>query len=505
VTLAAERGLGGPSHGDRRSRAAFPRRSWASPQPFVLRDTPFNDAVAVAGVRRWAEVAVTYQRRVVLLDALAAVAVGALFMGSLYGGDVETALLVCASALAFVVLVSLMRGYETKALGDGPTEFQALIRAGGTAMVLLMGLSYAFQAEISRALVFVGVPATVLLALVGRYAHRRFLHADRAQGSSMKPTLVVGDGESVARVVADLSRAPYHGYLVTGICLPSLDEDCPTPGVPLVGAVAVVDRAVEVVVVAGSHLSGEALRRLSWALDRAGAQLIVAPDLVEVTAPRLTLRPAAGLSLLEVEVGAPATRMLAKATLDRLLGSALLLAVAPLIAVAALAVRVTSPGPAFYRQTRVGVDGNPFTMWKLRSMYLDADARRDALLEQSDGSGVLFKMRKDPRVTPVGRVLRRYSLDELPQLLNVVLGDMSLVGPRPPLAEEVAAYADMVHRRLRVKPGLTGLWQVSGRSDLSWDEAVRLDLRYVDNWSVTMDLMILWKTVRAVATGSGAY
>ena len=197
--------------------------------------------------------------------------------------------------------------------------------------------------------------------------------------------------------------------------------------------------------------------------------------------------------------------MLAKAVMDRALGLCALVVLAPVILTAALAVRLTSPGPAFYRQTRVGVDGRDFTIWKLRSMYRDADRRRAELLARSDGDGLLFKMAHDPRVTPVGRVLRRFSLDELPQFFNVVRGDMSLVGPRPPLREEVLAYHDAVHQRLRVKPGITGLWQVSGRSDLPWDESIRLDLRYVDNWSVTMDLMILWKTFRAVVSGAGAY
>ena len=177
-------------------------------------------------------------------------------------------------------------------------------------------------------------------------------------------------------------------------------------------------------------------------------------------------------------------RMAAKTALDRTLGGLIMLVALPVILVAALAVRLTSPGPAFYKQTRIGVDGAEFTMWKLRTMYVDADRRRAELLGSSEGNAILFKMRHDPRVTSVGRVLRKYSLDELPQLFNVVRGDMSLVGPRPPLAEEVAAYADAVQRRLRVRPGLTGLWQVSGRSDLSWEESVKLDLRYVDNWSV---------------------
>ena len=160
----------------------------------------------------------------------------------------------------------------------------------------------------------------------------------------------------------------------------------------------------------------------------------------------------------------------------------------------------------FFRQTRIGVDGRTFTMFKLRSMVVDAEAQRtEDLLAQSNRDGLMFKMRRDPRVTRVGGVLRRFSLDELPQLLNVVVGDMSLVGPRPPLQSEYEAYHDAVHRRLRVRPGLTGLWQVSGRADLSWDESVRLDLRYVDNWSIALDMLILWKTARAVIRGSGAY
>jgi lipopolysaccharide/colanic/teichoic acid biosynthesis glycosyltransferase len=166
-------------------------------------------------------------------------------------------------------------------------------------------------------------------------------------------------------------------------------------------------------------------------------------------------------------------------------------------------VRASSPGPALFRQTRVGKDGVEFTILKFRTMREDAEARRVELV--TDGHGILFKIRQDPRVTPVGAWLRRYSLDEVPQLINVLRGQMSLVGPRPPLPEEVAGYGDDVRRRLVVRPGMTGLWQVSGRSDLSWEESVRLDLRYVENWSLTLDLQILWKTWSAVARGSGAY
>ena len=484
------------------------RRSWASSQPFVQRLTPFNDASAREHL--WSHRAAAYRARVVVLDGFAALTATLLIGLPIYGPGPLLAAVVAGGVVGFVVLVALARGYEAGELGDGPAEFQALLRSGAWAVVALMTASYLTKAEISRLLVFGGVPAAVAIAVIARYFHRRVLHHQRSHGEAMMRTLIVGQADAAARVVADLAGAPYHGYQVTGVCVPSLTDAQPVAGVPVVGAVAdvaqvVADRAIDVVVVSGSTLNGEALRRLSWALDRAGAKLIVVPDILEVTAPRLTVKPTAGLSLLEVEVGATRRRLLAKAAMDRTVGLALLVAAAPVIGVAALAVRLTSPGPAFYRQTRVGVDGSTFTMWKLRSMYVDADQRRSDLAASNEGAGVLFKMRRDPRVTPVGRLLRRFSLDELAQLVNVVKGDMSLVGPRPPLAAEVEGYEDAVHRRLRVKPGLTGLWQVSGRSDLSWDESVRLDLRYVDNWSVAMDLMILWKTGRAVLGGSGAY
>lgn len=457
----------------------------------------------------WAQLAGHYRRRVIAVDAAAALAVGcavSLWTTSLGAASV---LVGAGVAAVFVALVALVRGYEARELGDGPAEFQAILRAGAWLAGLAVTVEFLLDAGVTLVQIGTGAPALVLVTVAGRYAHRRVLHRARAHGVAMMRTLVVGEAADVARVADDLSRAPYHGYQVAGACVPDLDEE-PLVDLPVLGAVAdipqvVADRAIDVVVLAGQPLGGDALRRLSWALDRAGAQLIVVPDIVEVAAPRLTVRPTAGLSLLEVEVGAPRRRLLAKAVIDRAVGAVALLLTAPVIGVAALAVRITSPGPAFYAQTRVGVDGRTFTMWKLRSMYTEADQLRKALLEHNEGAGPLFKMRHDPRVTPVGRVLRRFSFDELPQLVNVVRGDMSLVGPRPPLVEEVAGYPDPVHRRLRVKPGLTGLWQVSGRSDLSWEESVRLDLRYTDNWSVAMDLLILWKTARAVMGGHGAY
>jgi exopolysaccharide biosynthesis polyprenyl glycosylphosphotransferase len=497
------------SSGERRGRSAGVRRSWASAQPFEPRRAP-HAVPADVDSRRWRVVARGYVRNTVILDTFVAVLVGAAAMAVRMGAGLPTLgwALVCAGL--FVATVAVFRGYDADSLGDGPTEFQAVLRGGLGVAVALMTAAFVLDVEIPRTTVFLGVPALVAATSVARYAHRHRLHHRRTVGDAMMRTVVVGESGAVEQVVGELSAAPHHGYQVTGVCLPSLDNDAPLIGRPVLGAISdlpqvVVDNAIDVVIVAGHYLSGGALRRLSWALGRTSAQLVVAPDLVEVTGPRLSVRPTAGLSLLEVEIGAPRRRLIAKAVLDRTVATLALVLLSPLIGMAALAVKLTSEGPVFYRQTRVGIDGTTFTIWKLRSMYVDADARRDLLLAQNEGQGLLFKMRQDPRVTPVGRVLRRYSIDELPQLFNVFRGEMSLVGPRPPLVSEVEAYPDMVQRRLHVKPGLTGLWQVSGRSDLSWDEAVRLDLRYVDNWSVAMDLMILWKTGRAVFAGSGAY
>jgi len=410
----------------------------------------------------------------------------------------------------FVALVASSRGYMRKSLGSAPAEFESALRGVVLLGLGLMAATFTWQLDVPRRLVFFGLPLLWVLSWADRHGRRRRLHRARERGEAMVPTLVVGRVGEVVRLVDKLRASPYHGFEPTAACLPDPEALGRVNGIDVVGGLAdivqaAVDRNIEVVVLSMSSLSGDALRRLSWALGRAKVDLVVAPDLVEVAGPRLTLRPAAGVSLLDVEVEAPRRRLLTKSIMDRSLATiGLAVSLVP-VALAALAVVVTSAGGPFFRQTRVGLDGKTFTMWKLRTMYIDAEERKKALAESSDGAGLLFKMRADPRVTPVGRFLRRTSIDELPQLWNIVKGDMSLVGPRPPLLEEVAAYPDHVGRRLHVRPGLTGLWQVSGRSDLDWDASVALDLRYVDNWSVAMDLMILWKTGRAVLKGDGAY
>jgi exopolysaccharide biosynthesis polyprenyl glycosylphosphotransferase len=253
-------------------------------------------------------------------------------------------------------------------------------------------------------------------------------------------------------------------------------------------------------------MDGIRLRALAWELEKTGTDLCVSPALLDVAGPRTTIRPTAGLTLLHVDhpqlTGA---RLLIKDVFDRCAAAVVLILLAPLLVAVGAAIRLYDGGPVLFTQVRVGKNGRVFRIYKFRTMVVGAEQRKVQLLTSSDTDGILFKLRKDPRVTGMGARLRRWSIDELPQLVNVFLGDMSLVGPRPAVPDEVAQYAEHVHRRLVVKPGLTGLWQVNGRSDLSWDESVRLDLRYVENWSFALDVQILWKTVSALLRGSGAY
>ena len=404
-------------------------------------------------------------------------------------------------------------GYSERCFGAGSEEYRRVVRAG---FVLLAGVglvSFAAALELPRSFVLLTLPALIASTLVGRWAARWQLRRLRARGRCHKRVVVVGRGVAVLELVRQLQRDSHVGLHVVGVCVTPDDARRveATTGLPVGGLDDVLDIAIRheadtVAVTSASETAAHYLRRLSWQIEGTGLELLVAPGLVDVAGPRLHIRPFEGLPLLSVEqprfVG---WRRVVKSGVDRTVAACALLALAPVLLAIALAVRVTSPGPVLYRQVRVGLNGQPFTMLKFRSMVVDADQRLTELRDANISDGLLFKIRNDPRITPVGRWLRRLSLDELPQLVNVLTGDMSLVGPRPPLPAEVAQYDSSIRRRLLVKPGLTGLWQISGRSDLPWEDAVRLDLRYVENWSLAMDLSILGRTLGAVLNSRGAY
>jgi exopolysaccharide biosynthesis polyprenyl glycosylphosphotransferase len=327
----------------------------------------------------------------------------------------------------------------------------------------------------------------------------------------MHRVLAVGEADHVRELIDTVQRQPHASFAVVAACVPGAEVGH-VAGVQTFSAMANIpamarEAGVDTIAFTASRgMTSRTLRQLSWELEGTGIGIVVSPGLTDVAGPRISVRPVAGLPLLHVdEPDLGAARRVLKRGMDLALSCLLAVFLLPVLVAVALAVRLGSPGPVLFRQTRVGAGGQHFRLYKFRSMYADAESRVSDLMAFNEASGPLFKMRNDPRVTPVGRVLRRYSLDELPQLINVFKGEMSLVGPRPPLPDEASQYDEVMLRRLRVEPGVTGLWQVSGRSHLSWEDSVRLDLYYVENWSPLLDLSILARTVVAVLRPSGAY
>ncbi len=456
-----------------------------------------------------------YVRTLVLIDLIAGTAAGAVTFELRFGEAVTTynrAYLGLSAVLPVVLLLVLAvsRAYERRYLFVGTDEYQRVFRGGVGLIAGVAVLSYALNLDLARSYVLAAIPTAIVSVVVLRFTLRKRLHVARERGECLRRVLVVGHELSVIGITRQLRRERYHGLEVVGACLPPQHDG--VLDLPVFGTFDDISQAVDVaeadtvVVLSCPELDGAALRRLAWRLERDEVDLVVASALVDVAGARTTIRPFDGLPMLHVEH--PRLHggvRVVKDLVDRIASVLLLMLFGPVLLGVALCVRLTSRGPVLFRQVRVGRDGREFRIFKFRSMYVDAESRLAELRHLNEHDGVLFKMRDDPRVTPVGRWLRRFSVDELPQLLNVAAGQMSLVGPRPPLPAEVAAYATDVRRRLAVKPGMTGLWQVSGRSDLSWEEAVRLDLRYVENWSLSLDLVILLRTMTAVVRSSGAY
>jgi exopolysaccharide biosynthesis polyprenyl glycosylphosphotransferase len=469
--------------------------------------------------RSWRD---TYVRQIVVGDALSAMVAALVAAAFRFGPSTDTPApgpvttwLVVALPLVWVAAMLVSRSYEQRFLWVGAEEFRRVFLAAVIILATVGTISWAFKLEVARGFVVFALPLAAGLTLAQRLVHRWLVHRARQRGDKRQTTIIVGHRAGVLSLHTQLERQAYHGYHVVGCCLPAGIAGARVAefdGLPVLGGLDEVARVVAeheidtVAVLPSPELDGSALRQLGWDLETTKAELLLAPAVTEIVGTRVQIRPVSGLPLMHVERPEfTGLRRLVKEAFDRVAAGLVVLAIAPALLAIALMVKLTSRGPVFYRHERVGQDGRPFHVLKFRTMVPGSDRQIDDLRDLSDGNTVQFKMKSDPRVTPVGKYLRRFSLDELPQLFNVLGGSMSLVGPRPHVTREVEQYGFDMRRRLLVKPGITGLWQVSGRSNLSWDDSVRLDVRYVENWSLSFDLMIIGKTVGAVLRGSGAY
>ena len=493
-----------PEHAGHRSRGVWYMSGFA-----VARDR--YDRQAIRRASGWAR---DYLRRAALADLGCAI-LGVFAAAQIrFGNDVTGTYIALSIGLPVLWLGALWLsgGYDPRFIGTGSDEYRKVLNAGVGLTAAIALFSYAVNLQLSRGYVLIALPITTMIDLISRYSIRKRLHRQRALGHCLLSVVAVGHEMAVADLVKELGRDRYHGLTVVGACVAQPSECAEIAGVPVYGGLDDVTDAVDVfgadtvAVLACPEMDGIRLRSLAWELEKTGTDLCVSPALLDVAGPRTTIRPTAGLTLLHVDhPQLSGLRLILKDLFDRCAAAAALIMLFPVMALLGAMIWLHDGGPALFTQVRVGKDGRVFRIYKFRTMVVDAEQRRAELAASNDHDGVLFKIRKDPRITAVGAYLRRWSIDELPQLINVFLGDMSLVGPRPALPDEAAQYADHVRRRLVVKPGLTGLWQVSGRSDLSWEESVRLDLRYVENWSFALDVQIIWKTFAVLVRRSGAY
>ncbi len=463
-----------------------------------------------------------YARALMASDFLAVVIAVSLAQFLRFGGtgagNTYSSVSVAIGAVWFLAL-TVINSRSQRIIGTGPEEYRRVWLAtvhtfGGVAILSMLA-----KLEIARGYLLIAMPTGFALIAAFRWMARRLVIMEREKyGRCTTRVLVVGCTSAVRDLIAALSREPWSGYRVVGALVPGTNTP-PTLSVPGLGKIPTFNNEASIVeavastqsnavaVAATDQLHGRGIKDLSWQLEKLDVDLLVAPGVLDVAGPRLHMHPVAGLPLIQVEKPQyHGAKRFQKRAFDIGFSALVLLCLAPVVLVIALAIKLTSPGPVFYRQERVGLNGRAFEIVKFRTMVDGADSMLDDLADLNEfRGGVLFKIREDPRVTSVGRLLRKYSIDEIPQFINVLKGEMSVVGPRPPLASEVESYDHNVMRRLLVRPGITGLWQVSGRSDLSWEDSVRLDLYYVENWSMMADFLIALKTAKVMIRHSGAY
>lgn len=415
--------------------------------------------------------------------------------------------------VGWLATTSAFGSYAADVFGAGTDEYKRILNASVFAAGVVGVTCYLFSYQLSRGFFLLTFAVGSALLILGRLAIRRAVQSARLRGGLLQRVVIVGGPGHVDEIAAVLRRERHLGYQVTGAFVPAGSPGHHTPsGIPVLGdasdpaAVSAADDLDVLFFTGGSSRNARDLRRILWELEQRSVQLVMAPSITDMASDRVKIRPVGGLPLVHLEAPrwAQASRW-AKRTFD-LVGSSLLIVLfSPLILLAALRVKLHDGGAVFFRQIRVGKDGEHFACLKFRTMVMNAEAMVAELQQEQGVDALLFKLKDDPRITRPGKWLRRYSVDELPQLFNVFLGHMSLVGPRPQVPREVELYDDAMSRRLRVRPGMTGLWQVSGRNDLSVEDSIRLDLYYVDNWSMLQDLNILMKTIGAVFASRGAY
>jgi exopolysaccharide biosynthesis polyprenyl glycosylphosphotransferase len=437
-------------------------------------------------------------------------------------GFENTSLTVAFWELAFVVvplwvaLLALANLYDVDAVTWGLSVAGRIARALSMGVVGLILITYVAKTPgLSRAWTLLFWVLSILFVLGTRSGIALFVAWARSTGRLLQPTLIVGSNAEADDIIRVLRGDPSGGLVPIAVLASSQAErlaltHC-SDDVPVVGsarelAAAVVEHRIDSVVIASSAFDHDVVARMIAELRTADCDLHISSGLFEVLTSRVIVSEIAGVPLITVKgISLSAGKVWAKRVFDLAVAGLVVIVGVPVWAIIAASIKLTSPGPVLYSQERVGKGGERFGMYKFRSMYVDADARRAELAGRNEATGPMFKMKDDPRITSAGKWLRRFSIDEFPQIINVLKGEMSLVGPRPPLPVEVARYTTHDMRRLEVVPGMTGLWQVSGRSSLTFDEMVRLDLFYIENWSVGLDITLIFRTVPAVLFAHGAY
>jgi len=405
----------------------------------------------------------------------------------------------------WILVLIFMGAYDRRSLFLGLTEYSRVALSALVVLALVATVSFLFKFDTSRAYVLIAIPVGTIGLLISRYIWRRHLLAQRRNGERLTRTLLIGSTEECQALATAMSLAPWGGFVaVAELRRPRSPSEWQNWFEELDAALN-SHECLAIALTGSTSVDGDLVRELSWNIEGEGMDLLVSAGLGTATGPRVTLRVASGLPLLHLdEASLRVPQRVAKRTLDMVGSSLGLIVLSPVLLILSVLVLMTSGRPIFFRQNRAGRDREVFRMWKFRTMKVGADSEKQALRQLGGDNGPIFKSEIDPRVTPFGHWLRRWSLDELPQLVNVLTGDMSLVGPRPHPLDDVDRYETRDLRRLIAKPGITGLWQVAGRSDLTWDASIELDLLYIENWTFIGDLAILARTFQAVIQGNGA-